>query len=255
MVAAADEFPERARDAWSDAENMRLVEGIRQGLSVVELAAAHRRSRRAISRQVEGYLPAGVKLGGVAAVEWLRTQLARDAGYDWRGPLRARRRTYWSVEDDAELRAGWDARTDLPLVARELGVSEMAAHRRLVRLRLSDGEAATVARMGCTAGSMLEARSRRQRGEELVALTLLLISGVPAVHGTPGYQLSLCSSREAGHAEVHKLTEELRERYRRGDAGMAGSRELSWLLGVRRVDRGPDMELGPDEGDVIDLTG
>jgi len=234
MVDAEEELPARGRESWSDAESAQLVEGVRQGRSVAELAAAHGRSRRAVTRQLEGFVPTRVKLGGEAAVGWLRDQLARDAGYEWRGPLRARRRVYRSGEDDAELRAAWESAADLPLVASELSVSETAAHRRLVRLRLSDGEAATVQRMGCTAGGMLEARARRQLGLGVDAAGVLLVTGLPMAAG-PGFSLSVCSSRDGAHAELRKLTARLRERHATGNPVGAAPQ---WLIGLRRLDRG-----------------
>ncbi len=161
--------PARAGEAWSDVENTQLVDGVRRGWSVAELATAHGRSRSAVMAQLARMAPKGdgaVPVSRSARAEWLRVRLAADPEYDWRGALRGWLRAYWSAEDDAGLRAGWDDGVDLVTLARRFGVAESGIHTRLVVLGLSDGAAATVERLGCSAGGVMEARYRRATGQQ-----------------------------------------------------------------------------------------
>jgi len=238
MTEGRNRETSRGGTEWSDTENGQLVDGLRRGWSVEELARAHSRSEHAVTRQVEAMVPAVRALRGAVAVGWLRARLVEDAGYDWRAELRSRRsRVYWSAEDDAALRAAWDAGEDLPAVADRFGLGEMAVHRRLVALKLSASEAETVQRMGCTAGSLLEARTRRQLGEQLEALTLLVVTGRP--EGT-GLRLSVCSSREGALAERDKLRR--LHQSRAGGAGDAGH----WIVAMRKLDGGGAAVFGED---------
>jgi hypothetical protein len=74
----------RARVVWSDAENDRLVEGVRRGRSVEELAAELGRSVRAVTRQVEGMLPRRAQARGAEALAWLRERLLSEPNHEWR---------------------------------------------------------------------------------------------------------------------------------------------------------------------------
>jgi hypothetical protein len=179
-----------------------------------------------------------------ARVEWLRARLAVEPEYNWRGALRGWLRVYWSREDDAVLRVGWEDRVDLPTLARRVGVAESGVHSRLMVLGLSDGVVATVERLGCSAGGVMEARYRRETGQRHVLVTTLTVMRDRAEAGTDGgpfRHLSVHASREAAAAELRELA-----------GRRVGAEKLRWVIGVRGVGQGPEPVAGPDEwGELV----
>ena len=242
MTEGMDREAVRAGTAWSDTENTQLVDGVRRGWPVRQLAAAHGRTDKAVTKQVESMIPAELGLRGGMAVGWLRARLDTDPAYDWREPLRDRRVNYWSADEDEELRTAWEGGLDMPMVAERLGKPELVVHNRLVKLGLSKDEVETVQRMGTAAGSVLEVRSRRQRGEPLHLGTTLIVSGPLTEDGT-NFHASMHWSREAGLAELQKVKRKNRE--------LANSRGVMpgdgpWLLMVRMFGAGGKLVAGPD---------
>ncbi|MER7792799.1 TnsA endonuclease N-terminal domain-containing protein [Streptomyces sp. NPDC097640] len=69
--------------AWSDAEDARLVEGVREGLALSGLAERHGRTEGGIHARLDQFVP---QSGPVVddPLEWLRAQLASDPYYAWR---------------------------------------------------------------------------------------------------------------------------------------------------------------------------
>lgn len=99
--------------AWSDEETGRLVDGVREGFDLSELAGRHGRTTGAIGARLARLVPeaelpeaelvedspasgggpvSGVALVGSAELEWLRARLAADPDYPWRSVFDARRR-------------------------------------------------------------------------------------------------------------------------------------------------------------------
>ncbi|MFI6626453.1 TnsA endonuclease N-terminal domain-containing protein [Streptomyces sp. NPDC050528] len=77
--------------AWSEAEDARLVDGVREGLTLQDLAERHGRSTGAIRARVIRLVPQPGPADD-EALEWLRTQLAVDPAYSWQNVLDERRR-------------------------------------------------------------------------------------------------------------------------------------------------------------------
>lgn len=81
----------RSGRAWSEAEDTRLVDGVREGLALPELAAQHGRSPGAIGARLARFVPQP-GLAGDEALEWLRAQFTLDPAYSWQSVLDERRR-------------------------------------------------------------------------------------------------------------------------------------------------------------------
>lgn len=243
----------RAGEAWSDTENTQLVDGVRRGWSIEELATAHGRSRSAVVAQLARMAPKDdetVPTSRSARAEWSRGRLVADPEYDWRGALRGWVRVYWSAEDDSVLRAGWDELVDLATLSDRFGVPESGVHARLMALGLSGGVVATVERLGCSAGGVMEARYRRATGQEPVLRTILAVMAEPdeAGVGGPFRHVSVHSSREAAAAELRGLAA---RQVRLNVADRVGEEKLRWMIGVRGVGQG-DGKFGPDEwGELV----
>ncbi len=76
--------------AWSEAEDARLVDGVRAGLTLQELSERHGRSTGAIRARVTRFVPQSGPTDD-EALEWLRAQLAADPAYSWQRVLDERR--------------------------------------------------------------------------------------------------------------------------------------------------------------------
>ncbi|WP_055530913.1 TnsA endonuclease N-terminal domain-containing protein [Streptomyces graminilatus] len=77
--------------AWSEAEDARLVEGVREGLDLPALAERHGRTTGGIGARLALLIPQPGPAGD-EALEWLRARFARDAAYSWQKVLDERRR-------------------------------------------------------------------------------------------------------------------------------------------------------------------
>jgi hypothetical protein len=87
-----EQVPESRRGrAWSEAEDARLVEGVREGLDLPGLAERHGRSTSGIGARLALLIPHPGPAGD-EALEWLRAQFARDPAYSWQSVLDERRR-------------------------------------------------------------------------------------------------------------------------------------------------------------------
>ncbi|WP_406089485.1 sigma factor-like helix-turn-helix DNA-binding protein [Streptomyces sp. NBC_01013] len=109
--------------AWSDEEDVELVEGVREGLALAELAERHGRTTGGVHARLDRF----VSQSGSAVddpLDWLRSRLAADPGYAWRevaaerrlSERRERHRGYASTEplgaaeasSAAEVLADWE---------------------------------------------------------------------------------------------------------------------------------------------------
>jgi hypothetical protein len=88
----------RSYEIWSDAENIQLVEWLRDGITLEDITNRLGRGVDAVSSHCEQMLPPETQAKRVDADLILRTHLA-DPDYDWRAALRSRARRagriYW----------------------------------------------------------------------------------------------------------------------------------------------------------------
>ncbi|MER6332743.1 TnsA endonuclease N-terminal domain-containing protein [Streptomyces sp. NPDC001034] len=69
--------------AWSEEEDARLVEGVREGLALSELAERHGRTTGGVRARLDRFVPqSGSPVDD--PLGWLRSRLAADPGYAWR---------------------------------------------------------------------------------------------------------------------------------------------------------------------------
>ena len=212
---------------WTEAQCTQLVSDLRAGLLWPDIAARLERASSAVRTQAARMVPADAVAGGSKAqrVDWLREQLTTDTDYDWRTPLRANTDgALWLEDDDAQLRAGWQAGTALAQLARQFDCSEEQVVRRLVVLRLAAGVVDVVDRLGCTPGGAVETR-------------YLLATDASSAH----LQILIGSEKAGGaamHVSVHTSTTAAAERAAKVDQmrARAGLTPLHWSSGERRVD-------------------
>lgn len=136
-------LPRRAGERWTDEESTLLIELLRDGLPLVDIAARLRRGAEAVASHCQSLLPPGVRVRRAEDELVLRDELAADSDYDWRAGLRAeaaqRGSFYWEPSGDAILRAGWEQRVRLDELVTATGASEIEVAVRLVALGLACG--------------------------------------------------------------------------------------------------------------------
>jgi hypothetical protein len=195
----------RSGEPWTDDEYAAVVAALASGATVERIAEDQQRTPGAVRGALRLLTPPGLALRGGAAEDWLRDQLARSPGYDWRASRRAHSNgTYWTPSADAILVEAWRRGTPLGELATTVGATEL--HTRLVQLRLSHSVLDTVDRLGCTPGGDLEARYLVARDEYRSAVWVLSIDGLVDQHGTVVEHVSVHSRRGAAAMALERLT-------------------------------------------------
>src|SRR4051794_2401422 len=129
----------RAGEPWSDDEDESLVQELRDGLALDDIAEIHGRTAGAIRSRASCMVPDDKQhpTSRKARIDFLREQLAV-GDYDWRTPLRSRAsRSAWSPAEDDQLRRGWKTRTRLVELTETTRRSEVMVVRRLLQLGLA----------------------------------------------------------------------------------------------------------------------
>jgi len=135
---------------WTLEEEARLVRGLRDGLTIDDLAAAHQRTPTAILARAARMTPEETShLKREQRMEWLREQLLTDRDYDWATALATTRRrqhaevralaphtgAIWTPAEDEQVRAAIHAGTPTSELAAQLKRSRKSTARRLHDLR------------------------------------------------------------------------------------------------------------------------
>ncbi len=130
----------RAYEPWTDEYNIELIELLRAGRRLGEIAEATGRSEGAVRTQCRNLLPPDLPTSG-NAVRTLQALLS-DPDYDWREAARARyrraRQVYWDIDMDIRLRSAWADRRRLAELTTEFDASEVEIARQLMRLGLAE---------------------------------------------------------------------------------------------------------------------
>ena len=79
----------RVGEKWSEPEYGRLIESLRNGLPLEDIAERLRRDVDAVASRCQRLLPPGYRVRRREADLVLRTYLANDPVYDWRAGLRS----------------------------------------------------------------------------------------------------------------------------------------------------------------------
>ncbi|MGW4095040.1 hypothetical protein [Nocardia sp. NPDC004750] len=153
----------RAYELWTDERNIELVELLRTGMPVEQIAARAGRSVAAIRGQCRKLLPPHVRVSDSTAVPTLRTLLG-SPDFDWRESLRERHRRarslYWDTEMTIQLRQAWTDARPLPEIREEFDASEIEVARQLMRLDLTENMREVADHLGCDPAGTLARRLR-----------------------------------------------------------------------------------------------
>ncbi len=175
------EYPRRAYEWWTDELNTELVELLRTGMPIDELALRTGRSKTALRAQCHKMLPPhfGGRTRNQAVTDL--SVLVADPSYDWREPLRefARRArsVYWDAEMNTALHYGWEAARPLEDLCGEFDASEIEVGRQLLRLGVAENMSEVAERLGCDPHSSMAARLRLAADRIGAAVWVLVVDG------------------------------------------------------------------------------
>lgn len=172
----------RAGQPWTTAECRRLVEQVRAGKQVMELAAEFGRTDGAIRSRCHMLLPPERRAEGNSkrlAVELLGLELHRDPDYDWERHLRAHAvaagRPYWSEAMDSALLEGWQRGASWDELVAATGAAEREVARQLKRRGIVASQQEIVDHIG----PMGYSRTRPEPADlEPSPLWVLVVSGL-----------------------------------------------------------------------------
>ncbi len=205
---------------WTPEEETRLVQELRDGLTIEDIATAHQRTPTAVLARTSRMAPEDLDLRTRAErTEWLREQLLTDPDYDWLAPLAATRRrqqqetrakaprngAVWTTAEDEQVLAAVTTGVSIRDLAAQLQRSTKSTARRIHHLAHRDD---------ATASAVVTAAQNVPTpvGDPTVS--------VPSAHGQPW-------SAE----ETSRLLEELREGRSVADVAEAHQRSLRAIHG------------------------
>lgn len=175
----------RAKEKWSESEYEQLLDMLRDGLPLEDIADRLGRGVEALASRCQLLLPPGDRVRRADADLALRSYLAADPNYDWRAGLREdaaqRGRFYWDRAADTVLRDGWEQAQPLHQLVAATGASEPEVAVRLVELGVAASTADVANRLGCQPGATLDARVRLAADRAASAVWVLVADGL---HGS-----------------------------------------------------------------------
>ncbi|MFI1241053.1 hypothetical protein [Nocardia salmonicida] len=175
----------RAGEPWLTAECRRLVEQVRAGRSVLELAAEFGRTDEAIRSRCRMLLPPerrDARNSKRMAAVLLADELRSDPGYDWEQQLIAHAAAagtlYWSEAMDTALLEGWRQGSSWDELIEATGAGERAMANRLKRRGLVQSQQEVFDRIGPIGST----RAHRTVPVDLdpVPVWVLVVSGLRA---------------------------------------------------------------------------
>ncbi|MGP4015910.1 hypothetical protein [Saccharopolyspora sp. 5N708] len=225
----------REHEYWFDSDYAQLIDALRQGDSLADIAAELQRSVRAVEDRVKYLIPgrAVPERGAQARENWLRTKLAEDPDYDWRAVIlrnyAAAERRYWTATDERELIDGWRRRTFLPALAEHLRASDFQVARQLCRLGLAGSVSEVVEHLGAAPGSTTAIRARMSADRAAAAVWVLVVDG-------EGTRVPLFEGRRR-HISLHASFDDAQQRLDQllRQAGRRNRDELRWSLAERTL--------------------
>ena len=180
-------WPLRQGEAWTQADYDQLLHGLFNGSAIEQLADELQRTPGGVRARLRLLVPkdANVPNSTQARMNWLRRRLTENPHWDWRTVVNSQSDgilRLWTETEEQRLKEGWDLRTALPTLARELKVSEPVIAHKLVVLGLASNVAEVEDRLGATPGGTVEARARCLRGEMAEAIYVLVIEHAKRPH-------------------------------------------------------------------------
>lgn len=189
--------PARVGTYWDIADYTTLVDGLRDGRLLEDIAADLERTRSAVAGRLAWLIPAEADVARRTLDRelWLREALNTTGDYDWFAVLRTHYTTrgmhLWTAEDDTLLHTAWQQRTPLVELVAQLGLPEMHIVRRCMQVDLADSLPHVTQRLQPIPGGTVDVRARLARDRAAAAVWVLIIDGC----GTPILEL--------GHARQH----------------------------------------------------
>lgn len=112
---ATEPTPHRAGAVWSPQDSATLLDGLRAGIPLADLAETLQRRPRAIQRRCKLMLPPEMQTGVPRAEAdlVLREQLVADPDFDVEANLDRNTSRKWNTERDDILTQGWDQRDEM----------------------------------------------------------------------------------------------------------------------------------------------
>lgn len=254
-----DKLPRRAGELWTDAEHEHLIDLLRAGLPLDDIAARLGRGASAVARHCALLLPPGVRLPREHVEPFLRHHVATDPDYDWRAGLRAAAardgRFYWDPSVDEIVRTGWEQGRPLAELTAATGASEVEVAKRLLHLRLAESTTEVAHRLGCAPDGTLDIRVRMVVDRAAAAVWVLVVDG--ARDSDRAKRLDRDAEAKAyRHVSLHANPEEAEQTLLRLLAGHADNggtpQEVSVTLAERTVG---DLAVGATHHELAPTLG
>lgn len=175
--------PARVGNYWEIADYSTLVDGLRDGRPLDDIAADLERTRTAVAARLALLIPedADVARRPFDRELWLRAALNTPGGYAWCAVLRthytARGMHLWTAEDDALLRTAWQQRTPLAELVAQLGLPELRIVNRCIQLDLAESLSHVSQHLQPTTGGTVDVRARLALDRAAAAVWVLVIDG------------------------------------------------------------------------------
>jgi transposase-like protein len=230
----------RAKEKWSDAEQARLVQLLRDGVPLEDVAEQLGRGHEAVSARCRTLLPPDQRVRRGEAEQVLRARLVAEPDFDWRAGLRAdaarRGRIYWDPDSDHLLRDGWTNSRPLVELVAASGGSELEVAARLVELDVAGSTIEVARRLGYEPGGTLDVRVRMTADRAAAAVWVLVADGLRTGPRPLAETIDLPARR---HVSLHANEQAAQEAFDRlltthGDCG-GDADEVAWTLAERVV--------------------
>ncbi|MFI5591100.1 hypothetical protein ACIA5G_39035 [Amycolatopsis sp. NPDC051758] len=188
----AESAPHRSGAAWSPQDSATLLDGLRNGVPLDDLAETLQRTTGAIQARCKKMLPPELQttVQRADADLKLRHLLATDPDFDAEANLDHNTARTWNPTRDEILTQGWRDRRPLAELVTAVSTSEIAIAGRLIRLGMAANSLAVVERLGCAPGGALDLRCRMMRDRAAASVWVLVVDGLP-----DGRHVSLHASR------------------------------------------------------------
>ncbi|UUV32308.1 hypothetical protein NQK81_02315 [Amycolatopsis roodepoortensis] len=195
--------PHRAGAAWSPQDTATLLDGLRNGVPVDDLAETLQRTTSAIQARCKNMLPPDIQTTVLRAEAdlVLRDRLATDPEFDPAANLDANLRRKWNTERDEILIQGWGNSRPMAELVAAVDATEIDIAGRCIRLGLAPDSLVVAERLGCVPDGGLDLRCRMMRDRTAASVWVLVIDGLP-----DGLHISLHATPDDAHAHFAAVT-------------------------------------------------
>lgn len=195
--------PHRAGAAWSPEDTAILLDGLRNGVPLDDLAQTLQRRTSALQARCKKMLPAELQSTVLRAEAdlVLREKLAADPEFNAAANLDANLRRKWSNDRDETLTQGWKYRRPMAELVTTLEATEIDIAGRCIRLGLAADSLAVSERLGCAPDGALDLRCRMMRDRAAASVWVLVVDGL-----SYGRHVSLHATRDDAYDHFTTMT-------------------------------------------------